>query len=131
MGWMQLFHRLELQDHLVLDDDIGNIVADDFFVVEDFNGHFLFSFETGLFQFDQQSILVDALQETKSQRVVHFVCAFDDFCREIFVFQLCFFFGTDDTDCTDTAAENQEWIVWHARMAGLNPSHGIEDLEGV
>ena len=43
--------------------------------MEDFDGHFLFGVETGLFKFDQQGILVDILQETKPQRVVHFVYA--------------------------------------------------------
>jgi len=103
MGRMQLFYRFELQDHLVLDDDIGNIVAHDSLIVENLDRNFFFGLETGFLQFDEQGILIDALQETKAQLVMHFVRALDDLSCEVFVFQLRVFFGTDYADDTDSS----------------------------
>jgi len=75
MSGMEFLYRLEFEDYFVLYNNVGNIVADQLVLVIDFDLFFVFGMEAGFFQFDQEGILVNGLEEAESEGVVDFVGA--------------------------------------------------------
>ena len=78
VGWVKIFYGLEFEDDGVFDNDVCGVIADQLVLVIDFDLFFVFGMAAGFFQFDQEGILVDDLEEAETEGVMDLVGALDD-----------------------------------------------------
>jgi hypothetical protein len=72
----------EFEEEFLIDDEVGNVVADGNVVVEDLNARLKFVWDGGAGEFDGEGFVVDGFKEAGAELVVDGHGAADDFLGE-------------------------------------------------
>ena len=83
MNIIECSHCFELHDHTAFYQKISSEISDRLAIIEDLDRMLLLHLKTIVPEFDCQSILIDFLQESTSQRVTDTVNTCDDLLGEL------------------------------------------------
>src|SRR2546423_1874468 len=88
MNLSQRLNRLQFNDNVIVNPQIGVILSHNFTLVRDVNGFLLLDSKSQLFKLNSKSVLVHFFEKAEPQRVVNFVGAADDYFSEVSVLHL-------------------------------------------
>jgi hypothetical protein len=83
----QGLRRLEFDDYCVFHEQVGAIFSRQLALVPDSNGLLTLNVQSGVREFSDKRVLVDPLEKSVPERVVHLKIPLDDLLCYFFVFQ--------------------------------------------